>query len=234
MMLDRLQALADRLAAVKHLVWKLVLGGAMLSAASAAFGYLVLGSGQQHQLFRDAGPISLLSVLQTLTVAVLGLMISRREPRHGDWRDYNNFWFLAGVGFLVLSFDALTDLHGVVGGLLDAHTAIEPRFGFHRVSDAIIGLYMLLGMGVTLIHIRQLLANPDALGYFTVGAGLVLGMIIFDGFREQTSWNWVVEETLKVFAGSFFVGSFVARYRWEQQDTTAPEDAPSTRHLSTA
>lgn len=204
---------AARLADMPSLLPRLFLLAGIVSVGSAVIGYLVFGEGEQHQLFRDVGPVSLYSVAQTLLVAALGLLIALRESRHRDFRDLNNFWFLAGLGFLFLSIDGPLDLHGKVGGWVTDATGAEHPLGFHRVSDFIIALYMVAGLVVAAAHYREITAYPRVLQCFFTAAVFVATMVVIDGFAEQTPTVWVIEETIKLFAGVFFIAAFMERYR---------------------
>lgn len=208
-----LERFGQRMVGMQALIPTMLGLAAAVCLISALIGYVALGSGNQHQLFRDIGPISLYSVLQTLAVAALGWLITKRESRHRDWRDLNNFWFLAGLGFFFLSIDGPIDLHGRVGKIIADQTGIEHPFGFHRFSDFIIATYMVTGLIVAAVHYQELVAYPRVLQYFFTAAVFVAAMVAIDGFATQTSTVWVVEETIKLFAGVFFVAAFTERYR---------------------
>ena len=208
-----LEAFAQRLTAIPNLLLKLLVSASILSLVSALIGIAVFGWGDHHQLFRDVGPIQLFSVLQTLAVAVLGLLIARRGARHGDWRDANSFWLLAGVGFFWLTIDAPLDLHGKIGGALAEASGSDGGFGFHRWSDFILFVYMLGGLALAAVYYRDWLPLPRVRVYFLCGAVLIGMTIIIDGFIDQTSTVWVIEETLKLYGGAFFVATFAERYR---------------------
>lgn len=208
-----LELFGQRMVGMQGLIPTMLLLATATCLLSALLGYVIFGSGNQHQLFRDIGPISLYSVLQTLAVASLGWLISTRQNRYGDWRDLNNFWFLAGLGFFFLSIDGPIDLHGRVGKMLTDQTGIEHPFGFHRFSDFIIALYMFAGLIVAAVHYHELVAHPRVIQYFFTAAIFVAAMVAIDGFVTQTPTVWVIEETIKLFAGVFFVAAFTERYR---------------------
>lgn len=197
---------------------RLIVLGAVVSAASAAFGYIVFGPGEQHQLFRDLGPVSFYVVAQTLLVGLVGLLIAAREVPAGGVRRLLNFWFLAGVGFMILSFDAPLDLHGRIGEFIGNRTTVAEEIGFHRTSDAVLAAYMVTGLGVAAVYYRELLRHPRSLLQFAAGAAFVAGTIVVDGFAAHGSWMWVFEETLEVFAAACFVGAFATRLQESVQD----------------
>lgn len=190
---------------------RLIVLGTAVAASSAAFGYVVFGPGEQHQLFRDLGPVSFYVVAQTLLVGLLGLLVAKHEVPRGSVQRLANFWFLAGVGFLLLSFDAPLDLHGRFGEIIGNRTTIAEDIGFHRTSDAILAAYMVAGLGVAAIYAGELLRHPRALLHFAAGAGFIGATIVVDGFAGHGSWMWVFEETLEVFAAACFVGAFASR-----------------------
>lgn len=224
-MMERLDRYADWLTAIPNLLGKLLLIATLLSLVSALIGLAIFGWGDQHQLFRDVGPIQLWSLLQTLTVAILGFLIARHSARYGDWRDFNNFWLLAGIGFLWLTIDAPLDLHGKIGGWLTDATGSDGALGFHRWSDLILFAYMVAGLLLAAIYWRDWLPFPELRVLFLAGAMLIGLTIVIDGFVDQTSTVWVIEETLKLYGGAFFVATFAKRYRME--DVSAPESEAS-------
>ncbi|MCK9520821.1 MAG: hypothetical protein M0R74_17630 [Dehalococcoidia bacterium] len=201
-----------------------VLGG-VVAAVSAGIGYIVFGPGEQHQLFRDLGPVSFFVVAQTLLVGLLGLLIAAHEAPASKVGRATNFWFLAGVGFLLLSFDAPLDLHGRLGEVIGNQTTIAEEIGFHRTSDAILAVYMVAGLAVATVYAGELLRHRRALLYFAAGAAFIGGTIVVDGFAAQGSWMWVFEETLEVFAAACFVGAFASRL----QESIAAQGEPVTR-----
>jgi len=220
--LSRIEAWAVRLTAPRSLAGRLIAVDLVLSAVFAGSGYLLFGPGQQHQLFRDLGPASLFSVFQTALVGLLGVLIARRTD-HG-WR-WNSFWLVGGIGFFFLSLDAPLDLHGKVGGLIQAYTPVEHPLGFHRVSDAIVGTYLLAGVTIVILGYRQLIASPAALLQLAAGAALVAGTVVVDGFGPHGASSIVVEETLELVAGAWLVGAFATRYR--EVAVTGTRSAPS-------
>jgi hypothetical protein len=213
--MERLERFADWLTAIPNLLGKLLLIATLLSLVSALIGLAIFGWGDHHQLFRDAGPIQLWSLLQTLTVAILGLLIARRNAHYGDWRDANSFWLLAGLGFLWLTIDAPLDLHGKIGGALAEATGSDGVLGFHRWSDFILFVYMVAGLVLSAIYWRDWLPLPGVRVYFLAGSVLIALTIVIDGFVDQTSTVWVIEETLKLYGGAFFVATFAMRYRMD-------------------
>jgi hypothetical protein len=228
-LLDRLDEAAQRYTAIPNLTVRLLVAGALLSLVCATLGYVVLGEGDQHQLFREIGPVSLFSLLQTLAIAALGVLIARREKGTIlDWHDLLNFWLLAGIGFVFLAIDELIDIHGQAGRWLeDLVTGKEP-LGFHGGGDMILAVYLLVGLVVSLIYIRELAADREVLVKFFAGAFLIGLTVLIDGFVEQTSWVWVLEETLKLFAGSFLVGAFARRFQVAVKSAQPAESLQAT------
>lgn len=208
---DPLGAWALRVAALRFLVGRLIAFDLVLSAALAGSGYLLFGPGQQHQLFRDLGPGSWLSVFHISFVGLLGVLIARRTG--GARQRWNNFWLLSGVGFLLLSLDAPFDLHGKIGSVVEQIGPFEHPLGFHRASDAVLGVYFLAGAAVVMLQYRQLLATPAAFLRFVLGGAFAVGTIAVDGFGPDGSWTSVFEETLELVAGAWLVGAYAARYR---------------------
>src|SRR5690606_25097396 len=119
--------------------------------------------------------VSFYVVAQTLLVGLVGLLIAAHEVPPGGVRRLLNFWFLAGVGFMILSFDAPLDLHGRIGEFIGNRTTIAEEIGFHRTSDAVLAAYMVTGLGVAAVYYRELLRHPRSLLQFAAGAAFVAG-----------------------------------------------------------
>ena len=226
---ERLQALARHLAERRRLLLELLVAATLLSAVCAALGYVILGEGNQHQLFREIGPIALFAVLEVAAVALLGYLIATHESHIESWRDWNNFWLLCSAGFAFLTIDQAVDLHGWIGSLILHNTSIEHPLGFHRPSDFILFLYMAAGLVIALIHYRALLEYLDVFFLLVVGAMLVAVSIGIDAFWSGPSTAWVIEETVTLYAGAFFVAAFALRYRYALAHEPAGDEVREPR-----
>jgi hypothetical protein len=184
----------------------------LVAAASIGLGIAIFGMGEAHQLFRDLGPASFVTSGLTLACATLGALIARREAGAADWRDLNNFWFLAAAGFLFLSIDAPLDIHGVIGDLIEREAGAPPAI--QHFSDAVLGIYMLLGLGLCAVHWRELARVPRAAIMLAAGGLLSAGMLAIDGGTAQSPWQQVAEESVELVAAAVLVVAFLERFRF--------------------
>jgi hypothetical protein len=209
-LIERVEGLITGEAAKGFVTARLVLIGSAIAALFVALGYVIFGPEHQHEFFRDIGPVTAFATLMTFSVGFAGLMIARREHPEG-LRRLLNFWFLAGAGFIVLSFDGPMDLHGRAGHLLDAHTRVAENLGFHGTGDAILAVYLLVGLAVAALYWRELLRFPLVLLHLAIGGAFIVGTIGIDGFGEHTSWMWVLEEEIEMIGLAFIAGAFAIR-----------------------
>ncbi|MCC7363566.1 MAG: hypothetical protein IT303_04270 [Dehalococcoidia bacterium] len=208
---DRLRRYATAEAARGNVAVRAALFGTAFSAVSALVGVAIFGFDGAHQLFRDIGPVTALSVVGILAVGYLGLLIAAAEAPAGGIRRLTNFWALAGAGFLVLSLDAPLDLHGRLGGAIQSQTALAQDLGFHQTSDAVLAVYMLAGLAVAAVYWREVLRYPVVLAHLIAGVFLMGGTVAIDGFGAHSSLTWVLEETVELWAIAAFVGGFAVR-----------------------
>ena len=184
--------------------------GTGLSLVSALIGLAIWGPDGAHQLFRDFGPLTFLAAAGVLSIGLIGLMVARREGRDGLGK-WLNFWFIAGAGFIFLAVDGPFDLHGHIGGWIQQQTTFFQDIGFHQTSDALLAVYMGVGLVVAAVYWREILRHPVVLAYLGVGV-LLLGVTIgIDGFAPHTSLMWVIEETVEIWGVAALVGGFAKR-----------------------
>jgi len=207
----RLEAFFSRQATRGSVATRLILLGVTISALFAALGYVIFGAGDQHQFFRDIGPVTAFAALQTFAVGYLGILIARREHPDDGLQRWLNFWFLAGAGFLLLTIDSPLDLHGRAGHFIDARTTLAQDIGFHGSGDAILALYMLAGLTVAAVYWREMLRHPRVMAYLAVGGFFIAATIGIDGFAAHTSWMWVIEEGIELVGLAWIVGAFALR-----------------------
>lgn len=198
---------------------RLMLAGAAITVTFAALGYVLFGAGNQHQFFRDIGPVTAFAVLMTFSVGYIGMLIAVREQPGTGPRRWLNFWFLAGAGFLLLTFDAPLDLHGRLGHFIDARATVAQDIGFHGSGDAILAVYMLTGLTVAAVYWREMLCHPRVMAYLFVGGLFIAGTIGIDGFAEHSSSMWVLEEGVELIGLAWIVGAFAIRL-----DAAAPRE----------
>lgn len=225
-LLDRLESFFVAEAQRGKVPLRLMAVGTAFTVVFAALGYAMFGADNQHQFFRDIGPVTGLSVAMTFSVSFVGLLIARRENPGGNAR-WLNFWFLAGAGFLLLTFDAPLDLHGRLGKLLATQTTIAQDAGFNATSDAVLFVYLLAGMAVTAFHWRQLLRHPLVVANLAIGGVFIVASMGIDSFGAHTSTMWVVEEWLELLGLAWVVGAFAIRLNRTQPVSRLPRPRPT-------
>ena len=209
-LIDRLEAFFIREARRGKVPLRLMALGTVVTAAFAALGYAIFGEGNQHQFFRDIGPVTALSELMILSVGFIGLLIARRQHPTGNAR-WLNFWFLAGAGFFLLTIDAPLDLHGRLGKLIATQTTIAEDIGFNATSDAILFVYLLTGLVISAVYWRELLRHPLVVMNLAIGGALVVTSMGIDSFAAHSSWMWVLEEWVELLGLAWIVGAFCIR-----------------------
>lgn len=222
-LIDRLEAFFAREAARGAVPLRLTALGTAVTVFFAALGYAIFGAGEQYEFFRDIGPVTALSVSITFSVGFTGLLIARREQPEGLGR-WLNLWFLAGAGFLLLSFDAPMDLHGRAGKLLATQTSFFTDLGFNATSDAIIAVYLLVGLVVAGLNWRELLRHPMVMAYLFVGGVFTVGTIGIDGFGAHSAWMWVLEEWVELLGLAWIAGAFALRLNATRPTAQMPRE----------
>jgi hypothetical protein len=202
--------------------------GSLVTAFFALLGYAVFGPGNQHQFFRDIGPVTALSTLQIFSIGYIGLLIAGRQRPGGGLSRWLNFWFLAGAGFLLLTFDSPLDLHGRAGHFIAGQTTVAEDLGFHATSDAILALYMGVGLTVAAVYWREILADRIVLAQLILGGLFIVASIGIDGFAPHSSWIWIAEEQVELLGLAAIVGAFAVRLNAVQQPEQAREHSVET------
>jgi hypothetical protein len=182
---------AREIARSPQLTLKLLAISAVVVAMAVGTGRAVFGAGEEHQLFRDFGPVTFLSSALLITGGVMGLL-AWRNTRGGTGRPfYGDLWAAWGSGFIVLALMQPLDVHGRAGGLIAAVTGVDHPLGFNATSDAIIAVYGLAGMGITALLAKQMLEQPRAIARFAMAVPAVGLMIAVDGFLGHSAFMWV-------------------------------------------
>jgi hypothetical protein len=164
-------------------------------------------------MFRDFGAVTLLSSALMLAAGVLG-MAAWRKDRVRSGREFGaDLWAVWGLAFAVLAFDATPNIHGHVGGALASMTGTEGPLGFHRWSDAMVGVYGLAGVAISLVLWRQVFEHPRAILRFAGAVPFAMMTVAVDGFASHGWTLTVLEEGAELMAIAFFVSGFAQRYR---------------------
>ncbi|MEX0783072.1 MAG: hypothetical protein WD557_10505 [Dehalococcoidia bacterium] len=201
------------LARSKELTLKLLAISGVVVALSVGAGRMMFGAGEEHQLFRDFGPVTFLSSAFLMAGGLLGLLAWRNTRAATGRPFYGDLWAAWGIGFILLAIEQPLDLHGRVGGLIAMASGIEHPLGFNASSDAIVAFYGLAGLAVTALLAKQLLERPMAVARFAAAVPAVGFFIVIDGFLGHSAFMWVFEESVELVAASFFVAGFAEAYR---------------------
>jgi hypothetical protein len=227
------------LARAKNLTVTLLAVSAVVVALSVGVGRAAFGAGEEHQLFRDFGPVTFISSALLITGGTLGVLGWRNTRETTGRPFYGDLWAAWGLGFILLAIEQPLDLHGRVGGPIAMATGVEHPFGFNATSDLIVAVYGLAGMAVTALLARQLLEHPAAVARFAMAVPAVGFFIAIDGFLGHSAFMWVFEESVELVAAAFFVTGFALRYResakeLERDTWREPIVFPMGRELSVA
>lgn len=204
----------------------LVAGVASVVALAALHEYngvIAAHLGESTQMLFDAArPTSLATWLASATmlvVAILSIMIlAVRRRRVDDYRGGHRFWRGAIAAALLLSIDAVTNLHSVAGAALSKATGIELMSG---------GAEWWLGAGVVLfgwVGLRVLLdvkeskwALATLLVAIVAGGVAIVGPMAGIGGASST----VVAKLAQVTCYSFVAASLVGYMRFLRADVAA-------------
>ena len=211
--LARVEPSLRQLARSRNLALTMLAVSSVVVAVSVAAGRALFGSGEEHQLFRDFGPVTFFMSGLMLLGGAFGLLAWQRDRGATGRPFYADLWAVWGLGFILLAIEAPLDVHGRVGGLISWATPIDHPFGFNRTSDAIVAFYGLAGIGLTALLAKQLFEYPMAIVRFGAAVPAAAVVIAIDGFLGHSAFMWVLEESVELVAASFFVAGFAERYR---------------------
>ncbi len=201
------------LARSKELTLKLLAISAVVVAFSVGIGRAAFGAGEEHQLFRDFGPVTFLSSAFLAVGGTMGVLAWRNTRASTGRAFHGDLWAAWGIGFILLAIEQPLDLHGRVGGLIAMATGVEHPLGFNATSDMMVAVYGLAGIAVTALLAKQLLEQPMAVARFALAVPAVGFFIVIDGFFGHSAFMWVFEESVELVAASFFVAGFAEAYR---------------------
>jgi hypothetical protein len=206
-------AFAGKTANARFLVAKLMLLSVAVAAVSLGGSALVDPGSAEPAFFRDFGPLTFYSSALMLLAGTMGLAAWKRDSRSAGRGLTRDLWAAWGLAFAVLAFDATPNVHGHIGGLVQAYTPFDHPFGFHRPSDFIVAVYGLAGLGISVLLWRQAFEHPKAILYFFGAVPFAMLTVAVDGFASHGWTQCVLEEGAELLAISFFVGGFARRYR---------------------
>ena len=207
------EARAASLARVPFLSGVLVAAAAGVAAVSLGVSYLIAPDMKEPLMFRDFGAVTFYSSAMMLTAGVLGMAAWKRD-RAASGREFGgDLWAMWGLAFAVLAFDATPNIHGHLGGMLASVTGTEGPLGFHRWSDALVGVYGLAGLAISAVLWRQVFQHPRAILRFAGAVPFAMLTVAVDGFASHGWTLTVLEEGAELMAIAFFVSGFAQRYR---------------------
>lgn len=167
-------------------------------------------SGEEvHEHFQNPGAVNTVAAMQMLMVAGAATVAALTRRQH------RSFWLLFAAGFVFFVVDqqwkTLTgsseqDLHGAIGNYVRDNFWLKEPF-ILQWSDAIVGAYLALGVLVVSGNREEFLSVRRSASELSLALGFVTLMVLTDSFVVQVPAIKVTEETFKLLAGSFFLGS---------------------------
>ena len=157
--------------------------------------------------FRELMPGTVLSAAHILAAATVASAIHRRDLGGRRWHE--SFWGLSTVVLLTLALVELTQPTIFLSKWLRDDFGARAPAGFADL-DAV--LVVLLLAAVTLALARRALDlrhHPRAVGFFAC-AGLLAAMSqAIDATYEVSTWEFVVEDSIKALAGPFLLVGYL-------------------------
>jgi hypothetical protein len=201
---------------------------ALVLVADAALAATFLGAGvllgDRALFFRELTAGTVLSFVQLLAVAATARAAYLRAVPATPW--YLSFWGLSAAVFLVFAFDEITQSAIFLADVLEGVFGLGPASGFNDLEAVLLTLMFLTAALVLLPRAGVLLRHPVALGLLAVGGLFGVASQSLDSVAAGTSWEFVAEEVLKLGAGAFLLGGYLAAL---QGVLTAERHRPARR-----
>ena len=207
---------------IRFVFWGTLLWNSLaVSTAIIIYSY----TGVNH--FNEDGFITILSVLQLLTISWLSYKIlqTRNVTRRCTlWRESSALWGIISLSFLFLAADEFFQIHEEIDfGIHNFFNIRETGFT-DRIDDILVGLYGLAGIFVLITYWDELKAHRRAFPFFIYGFIFLFAMIAIDVLTNRNDilpalfdydlanvlhvWLSHAEDSLKVFAEAFFIMAF--------------------------
>ena len=176
--------------------------------------------------FGERGYITFFSTFQLLAIAWLAdkILHAKKALKPAPKRSIRLFWRAISVGFIFLAADEFLSIHETADVFIHSLLKLQETPVTDRIDDAIIGLYAIFGIIVSLIHRSEIKGHQQAMTFFKWGFILLIGMIVLDFvsndevflglfFEFQTAnliqeYLYQLEDSLKILAEAFWIMAF--------------------------
>lgn len=181
--------------------------------------------------FSEATLLTWISGLQLLAVGFFAQQVWTcvQPDRVFSWANPYAIWRILAIGFWFLALDELFQIHENLDLTFHAIVGWDPNGPTDCLDDLIVVCYGIFGVVMLLLYRKELLRYTLAWPYLAGAALCSVGMVAFDlvsGGGALASWffshagnlDWLVidlnalEESLKTYAGVFFVGMLARCY----------------------
>jgi hypothetical protein len=197
--------------------------------------------------FGEAHFITWVSVLQLWATSILSYSIfqtRRRMLGHFNWRSPMMVWLVISLGFFYLGMDDLFKIHESMDHRIHELFHLKQTAFTDRFDDMIVGLYGLIGIIYLYVCRDEIKKYRQVFPFLIFGFVLLFIMVGLDIISNRKdlleiflsrdlattmkTWLSIAEDSIKVFAGSFFlVGFFGALQLSRQMGTKPPVHADS-------
>lgn len=186
------------------LVWLLV-ANVVLAGSGVALGHLLLDDPALY--FRELMPGTLLSAAHILAAAVAARAIHRRDTRRRRWHE--SFWGLSAVLLSVLVLVELAQPTVYLGHWLRDDLGLRAPAGVADL-DGLLMAFLLVGVAAILAaRVLDVVRQPKALALFGCAAMLGAASQFIDATTRVSTWEFVVEDTVKALAGPFLLAGYL-------------------------
>ncbi|MGH2954101.1 MAG: hypothetical protein ACRDK9_08795 [Solirubrobacterales bacterium] len=205
-LIDRALRLASRASERPYLaIGGLFLANLLLIGVFVAAGEVVFADPAEP--FRELMPGTWLSVAQLAFVAVIAWAIHRALIGARRLR-LDNLWGASVAVFIVLAIDEATQLTIFASDALHSLGFLAPA-GFKDLDAFLLTAVLLAAGAVLLRYGRALLAYPAALVPLAIGVALGTASQVLDSTLAVSTWEFVAEESLKLAAEPFLIGTYL-------------------------
>ena len=204
---------------------------------------IVLGIHEGRPLFHfgEHHFITWISVLQLLTISFLSYSVfqtRRRTLEHFDWRAPFIVWAIISLGFFFLAMDDLFKIHESLDHRIHEIFNLKETAFTDRFDDMLVGVYGLIGISVLYACRGEIKKYRQVFPFLIYGFVLLFIMVALDilGNRNDILMKLVrsdlvapihicvavAEDSVKVFAGSFFLVGFYGALQISRRMDTKP------------
>ena len=191
--------------------------------------------------FKEHHFITWISVFQLLTISFLSYSIfqtRRRTIGHFNWRAPFIVWAIISLGFFFLAMDDLFKIHESIDHQIHVIFNLKQTGLTDRFDDMIVGVYGLIGISILCVCREELKKYRQVFPFLIYGFVLLFIMVALDIVSNRTDilekvvsrdlvapihiCLSVAEDSIKVFAGSFFLVGFYGALQISRRMDTKP------------